>query len=106
MATKKSTPKKKTVNKTFIEKVSDQASHLKEEIIESKDHFVELTEHAVASLKAKIHDLTAPAASNEKKAIKSTPKKTTRIAQVKKQAIPVKKLAQKAIKKTPRKNKP
>ncbi len=94
-----------TNDHSFLERVSDQVSHLKDVIVEGKDHVLDATGGALESIKGKIHeyrvDLDKKAAPKKKKvirkkvAVKNSSKKLVR--------KPVKKVAKKAAKKVARK---
>ncbi len=97
MATKKASRK----NQTLLEKVEKKASHIKDEIIDGKDHLIEIAGDAITSIKSKIKQIT-----QKKKAVKRKPiKRTSKKAAPKKAPVKKSKKAtpKKAIKKTTRK---
>jgi hypothetical protein len=69
--------------KSFLEKIGEQASHLKDEIISGKDHLVEAVENKIAAVKMTIRKYKAKKKTAKKMATKG----------------PVKKFAKKSIKK-------
>ena len=89
MPTKKKVAKKPAPKKTFLEKVGDKASHLKDEIVAGKDHVVEFAGEAFESIKEGVKHLVE----------KKKPKKTAKKKAIKK--VAVKKTAKKP---TPKKN--
>ncbi len=96
MPTKKKVAKKSAPKKTFLEKVGDKASHLKDEIVAGKDHVVEFAGEAFESIKEGVKHLVE----------KKKPKKTAKKKAIKK--VAVKKAARKStpkkiIKKTAKK---
>lgn len=91
MAAKKSASKK-AAKKTFMQKIGETASHLKEEIVLGKDHIAEVAGDAIESIKSSIHNIT-----HKKKAAKKTKPKAKKIA-LKKVKVPVKKVAKAAKK--------
>jgi adenylate kinase len=98
MPTKKKVAKKSAKKKTFLEKVGDKASHLKDEIVAGKDHVIEFAGEAFGSIKEGVKHLV-----EKKKPKKTARKKTIKKVAVKKAAA--KKAARKpapkkAIKKT------
>ncbi|MEO8582421.1 MAG: hypothetical protein ABI415_01420 [Flavitalea sp.] len=77
MAKKKTgTSTESSAAKTLFEKIGEQATHLKEELITGKDHFVEFAGEKIASVKSSIKDFkkrnSKPA---KKKAAKKAPAK-------------------------------
>ncbi|HVX27458.1 MAG TPA: hypothetical protein VHB70_14005 [Parafilimonas sp.] len=87
MSAKRKTAKKSASKKTLIEKVSDTALHIKDEIITGKDHVVEFAGEAFDSIKEGVKHLV-----QKKKPKKAVKKKPVKKAAVKKT---VKKSAQK-----------
>lgn len=81
MAKQRATAKRN--EKTLLEKISDQASHLKEELIAGKDHLVELGAEKIASVKTAIKDYSDR---KKKAAKKSAPKKSAPKKSAKKSA--------------------
>ena len=61
-------PKKPKHEKTFIEKLGEKASHLKEELIAGKDHLLEAAGETIESVKSSIHEYTAGKKTATKKA--------------------------------------
>jgi hypothetical protein len=102
MATKKTaTPKATEPQKTLMEKIGEQASHLKDEIIAGKDHLVEIAEEKFADVKSTIKKYTAKKKAVVKKksaTAKKAPKKVLKKAAPKKKKAAPKK-AKKAAKK-------
>jgi hypothetical protein len=94
-----------TNDHSFLERVSDQVGHLKDVIVEGKDHVLDATGGALESIKGKIHeyrvDLDKKTAAKRKKvirkkaAVKKSSKKLVR--------TPAKKVVKKAAKKVARK---
>ena len=85
-------------DETFIEKIGEQASHLKEGIIAGKDHLVEMASTVVTAVKEKVQEMTH----KNKKPIKKIAKKAGKeVSQIKKSAP--KKSLKKASKKVARK---
>ena len=81
--------------KTLMEKIGEQASHLKEEIIAGKDHLIEAAENKIASVKETIKKYQA----RRKKAAKKVTKKSVNKAA----SAPVKKAVKKIKKAIPKK---
>jgi hypothetical protein len=100
MAKQQATAKKNA--KTLMEKISDQASHLKEELIAGKDHLVELGAEKIASVKTAIKDYSDR---KKKAAKKSAPKKSAPKKSVTKKSAP-KKATKKPGKKAAKKSAP
>ncbi|MEJ0101524.1 MAG: hypothetical protein WDO19_02720 [Bacteroidota bacterium] len=71
--------------KSFLEKIGEKASHIKDEIISGKDHLVEAVENKIAAVKMTIKKYKAkkkiavkkPAKKAVKKSIKKLAKKVT-----------------------------
>ena len=94
---------------SFLEKVSEQAAHLKEVIVEGKDHVMEAAGGALESIKEKIHEIREhkgkKVAAKKRKTVskrpvaKKMPKKVTK--KVAKKAV--KRVAKKAPKKSAKK---
>ena len=59
--------------KTFLEKLGDQASHVKEELVAGKDHLVEIAGDAFDSVKTSIQEFKEKRA-RVKKSVKQTKK--------------------------------
>jgi hypothetical protein len=75
MANTKKALKNKDHEKSMMEKIGDQATHLKEEIVAGKDHLIELAGDAFTSVKETIQDLT-----KKKKPVKKTAAKVIKPA--------------------------
>jgi len=103
MQAKKKTAKKSSQKKTFLEKVGDTASHIKDEIVTGKDHVVAFTGEAFDSIKEGVKHLVqkkkpkkaAKKKSIKKAAVKKTAKKSTSRKPVLKKTI--KKAAKKSV---------
>lgn len=97
MAKSKKTPVNVEPKKSLLEKIADTATHLKEELIAGKDHFVELSAEKLASVKSSIQEF----AHRKKAAAKKSRKKTAKKAPAKKSAAKksAKKSARKPVKK-------
>jgi hypothetical protein len=93
MAAKKSS-KKSSSKKTFLAKVGDKASHIKDDLIEGKDHLVEFAGEAFESIKEGIHNITKKK-KTPKRAAKKSAKKVA-LKRVKAKAVPKKKSVKKA----------
>ena len=93
MANKKKTSTSATIpEKTFFEKISEQATHLKEELIAGKDHLVEAAGEKIASVKSSIKEYQArKKAAVKKAAVKKIFKKAVKKAAKKVAASPAKK---------------
>jgi hypothetical protein len=101
MANKKAaSPKTAEPQKTLMEKIGEQATHLKDEIIAGKDHLVEIAGEKFADVKSTIKKYTAKKKAVAKKpAVKKVAKKI-----LKKKVAPVKKkVAPKKAKSAPKK---
>ena len=61
--------------KSFFEKLGDQAAHVKEELVLGKDHLVEFAGEAIDSVKSKIQEFKKRKAKPAKKATASRAKK-------------------------------
>jgi hypothetical protein len=81
MPSKKKVAKKSSKQKTFLKKVSDAASHIKDEMITGKDHVVEFAGEAIDSIKEGVKHLV-----QKKKPKKAAKKKSIKKAAVKKVA--------------------
>ena len=96
MATTKKAAKA-PVEKTLLEKIGEQAVHLKEEIIAGKDLLVEAAGEKIAAVKQTIAKYKASKKAAAKKPLKKTVKKAAKkiakkaTVQVKKAAVAVKK---------------
>ncbi len=97
MPTKKKVAKKSAQKKTFLKKVGDKASHLKDEIVAGKDHVIEFAGEAFESIKEGVKHFVEkkkPKKTAKKKAVKKVAaKKTARKSAPKKT---IKKTAKKA----------
>ena|ERR1700712_374120 len=93
---------KKKAPKTFLEKLSEKAGHMKEDLLAGKDHLVEVAGDAIASVKHSIEDFRAKKTS-VKKAAPVKKKVAPKAKTVKKAAATKpnadKKAAKKAVKK-------
>ena len=98
MAKKKSATKKAASKKTFLQKVGDKASNIKDDLVAGKDHLVEIAEDAFDAVKSGIKHITAKK-KTAKKAAKKTAKKTVKKAAPKKAKVAAKKTAKAAPKK-------
>jgi hypothetical protein len=87
--------KKAKPEKTLLEKIGEQATHLKEEIIEGKNLFVEAATEKIAAVKKTIAAYKASKKPVAKKAVKKAAKKVAE--KTKKAAVAVKKKAAKKI---------
>ncbi|MEP6682094.1 MAG: hypothetical protein ABJA35_02495 [Parafilimonas sp.] len=87
MAIKKSAAKKSHHKKTFLEKVGNKASNIKDDLIAGKDHLVEIAGEAFDSVKEGIQHIT-----KKKKTVKKSAKKTV----AKKAKVAAKKVVKKA----------
>ncbi|MEP7257163.1 MAG: hypothetical protein ABI687_02220 [Flavitalea sp.] len=105
MANKKKTSKTLAPEKTLFEKISEQAAHLKDELIAGKDHLVEAAGEKIASVKSTIKEYQArkkavvKKVAVKKKQVKKTVKKAVKKAAKKVAAIPVKKKIAAVVKK-------
>jgi hypothetical protein len=86
--------------KTFLEKLSDQAAHVKEELIAGKDHLVEVAGDTIASVKSGIREFKARKARKiAKKAVgpkKQVKKRVKKVARkMAKKSLPAKKVIRK-----------
>ena len=101
MPAKKKTAKKSSQKKTFLEKVGDAASHIKDEIVTGKDHVVAFTGEAFDSIKEGVKHLV-----QKKKPKKAAKKKSVKKAAVKKTAkksAPKKAISKRTVKKAAKK---
>lgn len=100
MPKKKPVAKKSAKQKTFLEKVGNAASHIKDDVVAGKDHLVEFAGDAFHSIKEGVKHLVE---TGKKKKIAK--KKTVKKVVLKKAAkkIVSKKTAKKAAKKVSRK---
>jgi adenylate kinase len=105
MPTKKKVAKKSAQKKTFLEKVGNKASHLKDEIVAGTDHVVEFAGEAFESIKEGVKHLIEKK-KPKKTAKKAAPKKAVKKKAIKKVAVKkatVKPAPKKTIKKTAKK---
>lgn len=99
---------KSNSKKTFLEKVGDKATHLKDDLVAGKDHLVEIAGEAFDSVKSGIQNLTQKKkVTLRKSAKKAAPKKAAKKSIIKK-VVPkkvLKKLSPKKVAKkiTPKK---
>ncbi len=70
----KAIKKKPAKDQTLLEKVGVQASHIKDEIIEGKDHLIEIAGNAMTSVKSKIQQITHKKKTAKKKSVKKSAK--------------------------------
>jgi len=95
MANKKNNSSAKNQHdKTFLEKIGDQASHLKDELIAGKDHLVEIAGEKIASVKSSIQEF---------KDRKKTPARKSAVKKAAVKRAPLKNAAKKATKKVTKK---
>jgi hypothetical protein len=107
MANKKSSKKNTLHEKTIMEKISDGAGHLKDELVAGKDHLMDLAGDAITSVKSTIQKFTkkkkAPAKKAPKKVVAKTAKpvvkKVKKSAAAAKKVLPPKKAATRSTKK-------
>ncbi len=109
MANKKQATGSSSENeKTFFEKLGEQAAHVKEELIAGKDHLVEVAGDTIASVKSSIQEYKARKAKTVKKAapkkiskrrVKKVASKVTKPVLKKAVASAKKKTAKKSVKK-------
>lgn len=94
MAAKKSTSKRASSEKTILNTIAEKAGTIAGEIAAGKDHLVKMAGGAIDSVKATIHNITAPAKkkSASKRPAKASVKKTV------KKAAPIKKAIKKSAK--------
>ena len=88
MPAKKSAPKKASL--TLLQKIGEQVSHVKDKLIEEKNHLAHIASETTEAIKEKIHDLRT-AKNNKPAPRKKSAKKTA--------SQPVRK----SVKKTPAK---
>ncbi len=72
MATKRSAAKK-NFTPTFFERLSEQAGHVKDKLIEEKNHLAEVAGDTIDSVKEKIHDFRTKKAVAKKRAMATKP---------------------------------
>ena len=98
---------KKKKPSTFLEKLSEKASHVKEDLVAGKDHLMEVAGDAVASVKHSIEEFKAKKAATKKAVVKKAApvkKKVAKKAAVVKKAVSAKsKTAVKTVKKAAKK---
>jgi hypothetical protein len=94
MANKKVKLKKAIPEKTMMKKIGDKAAHLKEELIEGKNHLIELAGDAITSVKSTIQELTTKQKLPAKKVIK---KKAEKIVASSRKYLPKKKIENVAV---------
>ena len=76
MATqKRNSSKTVEQDKSFMEKIGEQASHIKDEMISRKDHLVEAVENKIAAVKMSIKKYKAGKLTAKKRARKKHTKK-------------------------------
>ncbi len=97
MPAKRKTAKKSASKKTLIEKVSDTASHIKDEIITGKDHVVEFAGEAFDSIKEGVKHLVQK--KKPKKAVKKKPVKKAAVKKTAKKSPPKKSAPKKSAQK-------
>lgn len=102
MPAKIKTAKKSASKKTLIEKVSDTASHIKDEIIAGKDHVVEFAGEAFDSIKEGVKHLVQK--KKPKKAAKKKPVKKAAVKKTVKKSAPKKSAQKKVVKKSAKKS--
>lgn len=102
MPAKRKTAKKSASKKTLIEKVSDTASHIKDEIIAGKDHVVEFAGEAFDSIKEGVKHLVQK--KKPKKAAKKKPVKKAAVKKTVKKSAPKKSAQKKVVKKSAKKS--
>ncbi len=102
MPAKIKTAKKFASKKTLIEKVSDTASHIKDEIIAGKDHVVEFAGEAFDSIKEGVKHLVQK--KKPKKAAKKKPVKKAAVKKTVKKSAPKKSAQKKVVKKSAKKS--
>lgn len=101
MATKKSSPQAATTidEKSTLIKIAETIGEVAGEISVKKDQLTDMASNAINTVKAKIHDMTAP----KVKVVKKTAKRAAKKAAPKKVAKAIKKVSKKAVKKVTKK---
>ena len=78
MATKKAISKKATQQKSTMIKIAEKVGELAGRIVNEKDHLVAMADGAIESVKATVHNITAPKKNTLKKAAKKIVKKVAK----------------------------